>query len=255
MIDPNTAMVTWLQSSPDLAALVGSHVFTPYLPEGFSCADGKKAIVVRRRGGSRHPEISELLEPSFEIESRALTSLAARQIAGVVSDLVHGATSVDLGTAGFVILAQEEVAPQDLIDPETHWPMSVAYYLVKMRSGSVPLAELLPPPIVNYPFHYLSAAGVNAVSVQSVPRVVRGYRIFNNAGYPIFVKLHDTAGVPVAGSGVSRTIGVQSGRDAKEFPISIWFSQGIGMTIVKGIDDGDTTPIEADDCVVDLAYE
>lgn len=255
MLDPNNTMLTWLKSSPDLAALVGANIFTPYLPEGVSLADGASAIVVRRRGGSRHPEIPELLLPSLAVECWALTSLKARQIAGVVSDLVHGATSVDLGAAGFVVLAQEEVAPQDLIDPETHWPFCAAYYLLELRSGAIALQQLLPPPLVNYPFHYVAGAGVNAVSVQNVPRVIRGYRVFNNADYPVFVKLHDTAAVPTAGQGVARSIGVQSGRDSKEFPISMWFSEGIGMTIVKGIADNDATPVAANDCVVDLAYE
>lgn len=255
MIDPNTAMLTWLKSSPDLAALVGNNIFSPVLPEAFTCANGSKALVVRRRGGSRHPEIAELLAPSFAIEAWALDSLDARHISGIVSDLVHGATSVDLGVAGFVILAQEEVAPQDVIDPSNRFALSFAYYKVELRSGDISLAELLPPPSITYPFHRVSVDGTNAVSIRSVPGVIRGYRVFSKAGYPLYVKLHDTAAVPVAGVGVEYTIGVEAGREASAFPVSLWFSEGIGMTIVKGIADSDATPVLAGDCVVDISYE
>jgi hypothetical protein len=255
MIDPNTAMLTWLRSSPDLAALVGNNIFSPVLPETFTCADGGKAVVVRRRGGSRHPEIQGMIGPSFAIDAWALNSLDAREISGIVSDLVHGATSVDLGVAGFVILAQEEVSPQDLIDPLTHWAMTAAYYKVELRSEGQTLSQLLPPPSITYPFHYVSTDGTNAVSVQGLPRVIRGYRVFNNANYPVYVKLHDTSGAPVPGSGVEYTIGVEAGREASAFPISLWFANGIGMTIVKGLADTDATPIAAADCVVDISYE
>jgi hypothetical protein len=193
--------------------------------------------------------------PSFAIEAWALDSLDARQIYNIISDLVHGATSVDLGAAGFVILAQEEVFGQDIIDPTTHWAYRFGYFLVEMRGGEQPLSDLLPPALITYPFHYVAQDGTNAQSVQNAPRVIRGYRAFNNAGYPVFVKLHDTATTPIAGSDVKYAIGVQSGKSAAEFPNSLWFATGIGMTIVKGIQDDDATAIAANDCVVDLLYE
>jgi hypothetical protein len=118
-------------------------------------------------------------------------------------------------------------------------------------------ADVTPlPPSSEFPFHKVSVDGTNSVSVQQVPRTLLGYRIFNDSNrYPLFVKLHDTAALPVAGVGVAYTIGVQAGRSAHQFPLAIPFNQGIGITIVRGIEDTDATPISANDCVVDLSYE
>lgn len=135
MIDPNALMLAWLKSIPALTAIVGTNIYCPVLPELFSCAGGLKAVVVRRRGGSRHPEISALLEPSFAIEAWALEAPDAQQIHGILSDQIHGATSVDLGVNGFVILAQEEVSGQDITDPVTRWAMVVSYYRVWLRAA------------------------------------------------------------------------------------------------------------------------
>jgi hypothetical protein len=80
-------------------------------------------------------------------------------------------------------------------------------------------------------------------------------RLFNNALYPVYVKLHNNAGVPVAGAGVVKTIGVQAGqaRDVL-IPGGQYFSAGIAFTIVKGIADADATAVAASDCVVDVEY-
>lgn len=134
MIDPPAAVQSWLKNDSGIAAIVGANVFIPSLPEGYSVAASGPAIVIRRRGGSRHPEIPPLIEPSVAIESWAETSLVARQVAGLVSDLIHGSTAVDLGALGFVITAQEEVSPQDMVDPSTHWPITFAYYSILMRA-------------------------------------------------------------------------------------------------------------------------
>jgi hypothetical protein len=102
-------------------------------------------------------------------------------------------------------------------------------------------------------FHAVAAAGVNAASIKAAPGVITSYEIFNRGQYPIFVKFHDTASVPTAGAGVARTIGVQAGDSAEEVCL-FQFQVGIGMTIVKGIQDADATPIALDDCVVDITY-
>lgn len=140
MIDPNLAIIAWLQSSTALVALVGTNIYSPVLPEGFSAdaasvpSSATRAVVVRKRGGTSQPEIPSVLDPSFTIECWAAEAPDATQIYGVIRDLMHGATSIDLGAAGFVILSQEEVPGQDFADPETHWSMVFAYYHVKLRA-------------------------------------------------------------------------------------------------------------------------
>ncbi len=142
MIDPNLAILAWLQTSTDLAALVGTNIFSPVLPEGFSAMASEapdaaqRAVVIRKRGGRSNPEIPEVLDPSFAIECWAMEAPDATAIYGVIRDLMHGANSIDLGAAGFVILSQEEVPGQDVTDPETHWAMVVAYYHVRLRASA-----------------------------------------------------------------------------------------------------------------------
>lgn len=104
-------------------------------------------------------------------------------------------------------------------------------------------------------FHWVAANGANPKSVKASPGNLYGWRIFNNADYPIYVKLHNTAGVPNPGAGVVFTIAVQAGTlDADSISFGMAFSIGIGMTIVQGIADSDNTGVLANDCVVDLLY-
>lgn len=133
MVDPTLAVVAWLKTSAPLAALIGSNIFSPYLTEGFSAMKGQKAVVVRCRGGASHPEIPPLIEPSVAIEAWAMEAPDAKAIYAVIHDLMHGATSIDLGANGFVILSQEEVHGQDVLDPETRWAAVIAYYRLWLR--------------------------------------------------------------------------------------------------------------------------
>jgi hypothetical protein len=104
-------------------------------------------------------------------------------------------------------------------------------------------------------FHRVALSGANAVLIKAGSGTITSYEIFNNAPgwYPVFVKFHDINSVPTAGVGVVRTIGVQAGLQA-ESQAFIAFDNGIAMTIVKGIDDADATPVLAEDCVVSISY-
>lgn len=142
MIDPAVAIMTWLQSAPAITALVDpGNICTPVLPEGFSALAESatpgtinRAVVIRKAtGGKSQPEIPPILQPRFAIECWALESTDAQQVYGVVRDLMHGANSVDLGTAGFIISSQEEVPGEDVADPESHGFFVVAYFNVMMR--------------------------------------------------------------------------------------------------------------------------
>ena len=105
-------------------------------------------------------------------------------------------------------------------------------------------------------YHVVSAGSVNAASIKASPGRVYCIHVFNNGAYPVYVKFHNTAGTPSAGSGVVFTVGCQAGvaRDI-ELPGGLPFSTGIGITIVKDIADGGTTAVLASDCVVDVGYK
>ncbi len=104
-------------------------------------------------------------------------------------------------------------------------------------------------------FHRVAAGSGDAVNVKSTPGRLYGWSFQNVAATPRFVKLHNTAGTPTAGSGVVRTIGIPANGNA-----SLWlnaghfFSTGIGMTIVTGAADADATGATAGDVVGELWY-
>jgi hypothetical protein len=141
---------------------------------------------------------------------------------------------------------------------------SADYQRIKLGHGAEGVAtdasSSSPLPVVdkgnNTTYHLVAAATTNAQSVKASPGVVRGITVFNNTTYPVFLKFHNTAGTPTAGASVYRTIGAQAGvMTIYQPPGGINFSAGIGITIVKGIADNDTTAVAANDCVVDLERE
>lgn len=266
MTDPVLTVTNWLKSSTDLAAIVGSNIFAPVMPEEFSCMQGNNCVVVRRRGGTPHPEITTVLDPSFTIECWSLESPTASQMYGIIHDLMHGATSVDLGDAGFVILAEEEVSGQDLIDPETHWATVVSYYHFKIRSSQVSPGVVTPVQFIgsdlpSKPFHHVATAGDNAVLIKGGPGVVTSIFGFSpsSAQYPVYIKLFDqtTKPNPAGGDVPVSTTGVEAGIQANPtLPDGgIEFLNGIYMLIVKGLADTDDTPVLAGDCTADIGYQ
>lgn len=105
-------------------------------------------------------------------------------------------------------------------------------------------------------YHAVAGASTNTANVKASAGQVYGVVVFNNAAYPVYVKLHNTAGTPTAGAGVVRTIGVQAGATVSaSFPRGLAFGTGIGISIVKDIADAGTTVLVASDCVVDLEYK
>jgi hypothetical protein len=86
---------------------------------------------------------------------------------------------------------------------------------------------------------------------------LRSVYAFNKATYPIYIKFHNTAGAPTAGSGVVFGVGIQAGTH-----LSLLlpgggraFSTGLAMTVVKDITDAGTTAVAASDAVIEVGYE
>lgn len=106
-------------------------------------------------------------------------------------------------------------------------------------------------------YHGIPASGTNAAVIKNSPGSVTGWSAFNEANYPIYVKLCDTAETPVPGTTpVTKTIAMQAGSPSElglESPIK--FVNGIGVYTVKGIADSNTTGILADDCLYDIFWQ
>lgn len=109
-------------------------------------------------------------------------------------------------------------------------------------------------------YHAVAAASNNAAAVKASAGQVYGWSIYNNATYPVYVKLYNKATAPAPATDnalLIRVIGVQSGTHVDHFNecgIS-GFSSGIGIAAVKGITDTDNTSLALSDCLIELDYK
>jgi hypothetical protein len=103
--------------------------------------------------------------------------------------------------------------------------------------------------------HLVSAGSTNATSVKGSAGQVYGWTIFNTNAATRYVKLHNTAGTPTAGSGVVLTIAVPpSGGNNWSSETGIAFATGIAFTTVTGTADSDSTGAGANDLTIDIFY-
>ena len=103
--------------------------------------------------------------------------------------------------------------------------------------------------------HLVSAATANPTIVKAAAGRVLGWQITNtNAAYR-YVKLHNIATAPTAGTGVVQTIGVPPNATVNySLEGGIAFATGIGLTTVTGAADADATAVGANDLVIDLFF-
>lgn len=105
--------------------------------------------------------------------------------------------------------------------------------------------------------HLVSAASTNATNVKAAPGRLLGVSLLNTNAAIRYLKFHNTAGTPTAGSGVAMTIGVPAngGRVDLTYPAGgVVFSTGIAFTAVTGAADADTTGVGSNDLVGDILY-
>lgn len=109
-------------------------------------------------------------------------------------------------------------------------------------------------------YHAVAAASNNAASIKGSAGQVYGWSIFNNAAYPVYVKLYNKATSPAPGTDnglLIRVIGVQADTHVRHFnPCGIaGFANGIGVAVVKGITDTDNTSLALSDCLIEIDYK
>lgn len=102
----------------------------------------------------------------------------------------------------------------------------------------------------------IAAATDNAQSVKASAGTLYGVLAYNNADYTVFLKFHNTAGTPTAGSGVVFTVPIQSGQMLPFFVPQGGrsFSTGIGITLVKDMALNGTTAVAASDALIEIFY-
>lgn len=104
--------------------------------------------------------------------------------------------------------------------------------------------------------HIVSAATTNATNTKASAGRVVGWNLVNTTATFQYVKLHNTAGAPTAGSGVVMTIAIPP-NGVNAMPVGgggIGFATGIAYTIVTGSADADATATTLGSVVGDLFY-
>ncbi len=103
--------------------------------------------------------------------------------------------------------------------------------------------------------HLVSTASTNAQLVKSSGGKVLGWYFANTTAAWQYVKLHNLAAAPTAGSGVARTIAIPPNGVSSFFSEGgITFTTGIGMTVVYGAADTDATAVTAAAVVGELIW-
>lgn len=105
-------------------------------------------------------------------------------------------------------------------------------------------------------FHLVSAATTNLTNVKASAGHLYGWSVFNTNAAVRYLKLHNTAGTPTAGTGVVYTIGVPAGGGSNiDLGAGLAFSTGIGIsTVTEGADAG-TTAVASGDLIINLHYK
>lgn len=106
-----------------------------------------------------------------------------------------------------------------------------------------------------YTTHLVSAANTNSTLVKNTVGKVLGWYFANTTAAWVYVKLHNQATAPTAGTGVIRTIAVPPNGVSQFFSEGgATFTTGIGMTVVGGAADADNTSVTANTLVGDLIW-
>lgn len=128
-----------------------------------------------------------------------------------------------------------------------------AGFAVTVNSGLITLSPATSGGLSK--FKLVSAASTNATSVKASAGQLYGFNIINTTASMKYVKLHNTAGTPTAGSGVTDVIGVPAnGCAIGSYEQGVAFATGIGITTVTGAADADTTAVAANDLIINLYY-
>ncbi len=108
-------------------------------------------------------------------------------------------------------------------------------------------------------FHLVSASGTNVTNIAAQAGQVYAITAFNINAAARYLKFHNTASTPTAGSGVTDTYMIPGNTAGAGLVINvdkgIAFSTGIGISLVTGIADADTTGVAASEIIINIYYK
>jgi hypothetical protein len=104
--------------------------------------------------------------------------------------------------------------------------------------------------------HLVAAATTNPTIVKASAGKVLGWSLSNTTAAWVYVKLHNQATAPTAGTGVVRTIGIPPNGNSEFFSEggAFTFATGIGLTTVTGAAAADATAVTLNAIVGELVF-
>ena len=132
--DTNSIIRAYLAADTALAALVGTRIYCPRLPENATLP----AINFFTRGGTSISKVPKVVIPSIQINCWAKDPVESRKIYRAVYDVLNGLGNYECtidGTTYYIIYTREEVQGQDIqdVDIQNLWN-TMSFYSITIRN-------------------------------------------------------------------------------------------------------------------------
>jgi len=179
---------------------------------------------------------------SSALPTGAATAAKQDALAGLVGEVQASPTSntvldrLKALLTGIVLAAGANVVGKVGIDQTTDGTTNL---VAAKQSGTWNVTA-----VTGTPAHYLSAASTNATVVKASAGTILNITAINTTATVYYLKLHDTASTPTAGStAVVQCYAIPASTSGNGFVISvpIAFASGVAFTCVGGIADNDSS--------------
>jgi hypothetical protein len=127
----------------------------------------------------------------------------------------------------------------------------------RQLAGGGAYYQAVDPPVTVYRWIVTGTSG-DAQLISATPVVLRAVRIVNDDAVMIHAKFYNSSSAPTAGAGTpAYSASAQSGMNNPDPRLSgggMEFSSGLGMTVVTGIANNNSTSVTAAKAIIEVEY-
>lgn len=221
-------------------------------------SDGAAAITTLPVSLASVPSHAVTNAGTFLVQNNAATPAGTNNIGDVDVLTINGVapafgTGVRGATVQRVTIATDDVVPASQSGTWTVQPGNTANTTPWIVTDSPATSGGLSK------FHLVSAATTNATNIKASAGQVYSITAFNLNASPRYVKFHNTAGTPTAGTAVTDSFLIPGNTAGAGMVINIdkgiVFSTGIAITTVTEMADSGTTAIAANELLINIYYK
>jgi hypothetical protein len=221
-------------------------------------ASNQSGVPITDNGGSLTVDGTVAVTGTFWQATQPVSGTVA--VSSISTSIVPGTAATNLGKARDTAIGATDTGIANLMvrrdAPTAETPAAGDYVVPQVSNQGAqyvhPTFSLAGGTVATL----ISAATTNATSVKASAGVLATIAAINNhATNWAYLKFHNTAGTPTAGSGVVATYGLPpSGGLTLALPTGMAFATGIGITVTGGITAADTTAVAASQVALTLTY-